>query len=98
MLLLKIKPLLYELNQRILMCFWKGHSCFEDNWSHCAKKLTLRVGLVRLQNRTGKLLKKPYTQQPLALVHSTAEYCDPAWRGSNFTSSLTSLSTAHYAW
>ena len=43
-------------------------------------QLTLRVGSSKsLQNQAGELLKKSNVQQPLTLVHSTAEYCDPAF-------------------
>ena len=48
------------------------------------RKLTLREELVRrLANQAGELLKKSYAQQPLALVHSNAEYYDPAWCRNN---------------
>ena len=43
------------------------------------QKLTLRVVLVRrLAKSSWVTVKKSYTHKPLAIVHSAAEYCDPA--------------------
>ena len=63
------------------MCSWTGHTRFEDTWSHCAN-LTCwtceTIGKIKLES----CLKDLTT----ALLHSTAEYCDPAWCRSNHIS------------
>ena len=73
------------------MCSWT-HTLVAKILPVVAPKLTLRVGLERqLEKSSWGAVKKSSAQQPLALVCTTAEYCDPAWCRNKHTPSIDKL-------
>ena len=57
---------------------WTDRSHTADTWSHCAKKWTTRVGLLRgLAGSSWGAGARTLRIATLALIHSAAECCAP---------------------
>ena len=87
MLPLKVEPLL-----NISCCVALPDTSVSETLGVSAPKTNITCWT---REATGKIklpcCKKSYAQQPLALVHSTAEYCDPACCHSNHTPCIDKL-------
>ena len=85
-MLLKVASCSSLLSQLISVLSWTDRSHTADTWSHCAKKLTTRVGLLRhLAGSSWRASARTLRIATLALIHSAAEHCAFVWSRSAHT-------------